>query len=108
MSIKKRRRFTDEFRAQAVEMVEAGSDVPTVAADLEVEPSCLYTWVRNAKAKSQPANLGSGGQRAVGEEAGADEIRRLRAENARLSRENVVLKKAAIILGTSNHSRDEK
>ena len=106
MSVKKRRRFTAEFKAQAVELVEAGSDVQSVAADLDIDPSCLYSWYK--KAKSQPANLGSGGQRAVGEETEADEIRRLRAENARLSRENMVLKKAAIILGTSNHSSDEK
>ena len=108
MDIKKRRRFTDEFKAQAVELVKGGSNVPTVAADLEIEASCLYTWIRKAEGRTQPSNLGSVGQPAAGEEAGADEIRRLRAEIDRLSRENAVLKKAAIILGTSNHSSDAK
>jgi transposase-like protein len=38
--------------------------------------------------------------RAGGEEPGADELRRLRRENAHLKLENDILKKAAVILGT--------
>ena len=38
--------------------------------------------------------------RAEGEHNEADELRRLRRENARLRSENVILKKAAIIIGT--------
>jgi transposase-like protein len=48
----------------------------------------------------QPAQLGSAGLRAVGEEPAADELRRLRREIATLRLENDILKKAAVILGT--------
>ena len=48
----------------------------------------------------QPAQLGSEGGRAVGEEPAADELRRLRREIANLKLENDILKKAAVILGT--------
>ena len=36
----------------------------------------------------------------MGEEPAADELRRLRRENANLKLENDILKKAAVILGT--------
>ena len=50
--------------------------------------------------------LGSGGVRAVGEEPAADELRRLRRENANLKLENDILKKAAVILGTNPLQQD--
>ena len=95
---KTRKRYTDEFRAQAVELAKSGRGVPDTARELEVETSCLYAWIRAAD--SQASQVGSAGRRAVGEEAEADELRRLRGENARLTLENDILKKAAVILGT--------
>ena len=68
--MKARRRYTSEFKQQAVDLVENGRPVPEVAMDLEIE------------------------------EGTADELRRLRAENAQLKSENIILKKAAVILGT--------
>ena len=68
-----------------------------VAQDLEIGTSILYGWVRKG---AQPGQLGSGGVRAVGEEPVADELPRLRRENANLKLENDILKKAAVILGT--------
>jgi transposase len=92
-----RKRYTAEFKAQAVGLVGLGKPVSEVAEDLGIGSSILYGWVRKT---SQPAHLGSAGLRAVGEEPGADEVRRLRRENANLKLENDILKKAAIILGT--------
>ncbi|MDB6172154.1 MAG: transposase family protein [Chthoniobacteraceae bacterium] len=92
-----RKRYTSEFKAQAVELVSLGKRVPEVAQDLGIGTSILYGWVRHL---SQPAQLGSKGLRAVGEEPEADELRRLRRENANLKLENDILKKAAVILGT--------
>lgn len=92
-----RKRYTAEFKAQAVGLVKLGKPVPEVAEDLEIGTSILYGWVRKI---SQPAHLGSEGFRAVGEEPAADEVRRLRRENANLKLENDILKKAAVILGT--------
>lgn len=100
-----RRRYTAEFKAQAVGLVGVGKPVPEVAEELGIGSGVLYAWVREA---SKPAQLGSGGPRAVGEEAGADELRRLRREVASLRLENDILKKAAIILGTrpqTGHAR---
>jgi transposase len=92
-----RRRYTPEFKAQAVSLVGMGKPVPEVAEDLEIGTSILYGWVRKG---AQPAQLGSAGLRAVGEEHEADGLRRLRREVANLKLENDILKKAAVILGT--------
>jgi transposase len=92
-----RKRYTAEFKTQAVELVALGKSVPEVAEDLEVGAGILYGWVRKG---AQPAQLGSAGLRAVGEEPAADELRRLRREIANLKLENDILKKAAVILGT--------
>jgi len=92
-----RKRYTAEFKTQAVELVALGKPVSEVAEDLEVGAGILYGWVRKG---AQPAQLGSGGLRAVGEEPAADELRRLRREITNLKLENDILKKAAVILGT--------
>jgi transposase len=92
-----RKRYTAEFKAQAVGLVGLGKPVVEVAEDLGIGTSILYGWMRKG---SQPAQLGSEGLRAVGEEPAADELRRLRREIANLKLENDILKKAAVILGT--------
>lgn len=92
-----RKRYTPEFKAQAVGLVGLGKPVPEVAEDLGIGSSILYGWVRQ---HAQPAQLGSAGLRAGGEEPAADELRRLRREIANLKLENDILKKAAVILGT--------
>lgn len=91
----KRKRYTQEFRAQAVELVQNGRPVKEVAVELEIEPSCLYAWLRNARGPdaSEAASDGS--------HADAAELKRLRRENHKLQLENAILKKAAIILGTN-------
>ena len=74
-----RKRYTAEFKAQAVELVGLGKPVSEVAEDLEIGTNVLYRWVRDG---GQPTQIGSAGGRAVGEEPEADELRRLRRENA--------------------------
>jgi transposase len=92
-----RKRYTAEFKSQAVSLVGLGKPVSAVAEELEIGTSILYGWMRK---NPQPGQLGSAGLRAVGEEPAADELPRLRRENANLKLENDILKKAAIILGT--------
>ncbi|MAS97165.1 MAG: hypothetical protein CMO55_28575 [Verrucomicrobiales bacterium] len=99
MVMKRRRRYTAEFKQQAMELVEAGRPAAEVAEEFDIELSCLYAWMRRARA-TQEAQGGSDVVRAEGEHNEADELRRLRRENARLRSENVILKKAAIIIGT--------
>jgi transposase len=93
-----KRRYTAEFRAQAVGLVGVGRPVSEVAHDLGISEGVLYGWVR--KYSPAAAQLGSEGRGAVGEEPVADELRRLRREIANLKLENDILKKAAVILGT--------
>ena len=50
-----RKRYTPEFKAQAVELVALGKPVPEVAQDFGLSSSLLYKWVgRNP----QPGQLG--------------------------------------------------
>jgi transposase len=102
-----KKRYTEEFKAQAVGLVGIGKPVKEVARDLGISEGVLYDWVR--KAGSQAAQFGSAGGRVPplrDEPSGADELRRLRRENANLKLENDILKKAAIILGTKPQARD--
>ena len=92
-----RKRYTAEFKAQALSLVELGKPVSQVAQELEISDGLLYSWVR----KGQPEQLGSARAQAEGEGSAADELRRLRRELAHLRLENDILKKAAVILGTS-------
>ena len=92
-----RKRYTKEFKAQAVQLVGLGKPVSTVAEDLGISANMLYSWLRKGDGSAQ---FGSEGVRAAGEESAADELRRLRREVANLRLDNEILKKAAIILGT--------
>ena len=94
-----KKRYTAEFKAQAVSLVGLGKPVSAVAEDLGLSQGVLYAWVSRSKG-AQSAELGSAGLRAGGELPAADELRRLRRENATLKMENDILKKAAVILGT--------
>lgn len=77
--------------------MEFGKPVPEVARDLGTSEGGLYRWVKKL---SPSAPLGSPALRPGGGEDAADEVRRLRRENANLKLENDILKKAAVILGT--------
>jgi transposase len=96
-----RKRYTPEFKAQAVELVAIGKPVPEVAQEFGIGTSILYRWVGK---NPQPGQLGRAGQPAPGEEAAATELPRLRREIAHLKLENDILKKAAVILGTKPQS----
>lgn len=102
-----RKRYSSDFRDQAIELVALGRPVPDVAQELGISTTVLYRWTqsqRGAGGASSPAStstqLGGVVQRAGGELDDAAELRRLRKENTRLLMENDILKKAAVILGT--------
>jgi len=89
--------YSDEFRREAVRLVENGNgDVVQVAKDLGVHPQSLRSWCRTAA--RQRAGL-STPTRVLLEE----ENRRLRRENERLKEERDILKKA-----TAFFARDER
>jgi transposase len=99
-----RKRYTPEFKAQAVELLALGRPVSELAEELCVSPNLLYSW----RSSSQGARVGSEGGRAGGENAAADDPRALRREIALLRQENDILKKAAVILGTRPQSNSGK
>ena len=83
-----RRKFTREFKVSAVQLVQQqGYSIAQAAQSLGVDDACVRYWVKQLGA--QPGLTPSG------EGAVAAELRRLRAENARLLMERDILKKAA-------------
>ena len=84
-----RRRFTAEFKAQAVKRVlEGGKPLAEVATELGVGTGQLSTWRMEQLAAGSAEALAT---RRV-EEA---ETQRLKRENKRLEEENLILRKAA-------------
>ena len=82
-----RRKFTNEFKQEAVKLVKReGLSVSRAARDLGVKETTLYNWVKKAREgildpespKSQEL----------------EELKRLRKENRQLHSEREILKKA--------------
>ena len=96
-----RKRYTTEFKVQAIELLGTGKPVSQVAEELCISSNLLYSWRHGA----QP---GSAGARAAGERSETDELRALRREVTLLRQENDILKKAAVILGTRLPSNSGK
>ena len=84
-----RRRFTAEFKAQAVQrLLEGGRGLWEVAAELGLSPGQLSQW-RNE-------HLVAGSAEALAQrKAEPAELQRLKRENKRLEEEVEILKKAA-------------
>lgn len=92
-SRRSRRKFTKEFKAEAVAMVaEAGGNVSKVAKELNIYDSTLGNWVRQAKAEAEGAP--SAEER--------KEIRDLKRELARVERERDILGKAVAYFSASD------
>jgi len=77
------RRYTDEFKAEAVKQItERGYSVAEVSDRLGVSTKSLYLWLRKTKNKDRP-------------DASQAEIARLKSELERVEEERDILKKAA-------------
>jgi transposase len=86
-----RRRFTKEFKEQAVELVNSSDkSVAEIAHELGVRSDQLYRWKRSLEADGSQAFRGNGKVR-------QDELAELRKENARLKEERDILRKAVAI-----------
>jgi transposase len=97
MKSKPRRRYTPEFKAQAVAMLQTGKPVSQLAQELGISDNLLYSW----RLASQRAQFVRYVPLAFGLRPFAAALRALRRELARVKMENDILKKAAVILGTS-------
>jgi transposase len=84
-----RRTFTDEYKAEAVQLVRtAGKSVGQVAKDLDLTETALREWVKKAEGPSPRRD----GPLDEGERV---ELKQLREENRVLRMERDFLKKAA-------------
>jgi transposase len=87
----KRRRYTAEFKKEAVELITKEDYTVTQAArSLGISRSMLDRWRREYRIREQDAFPGTGHQSAE-----LEELKRLREENRRLRLEKEILKKAA-------------
>ena len=86
-----RRRFSREFKLEAVKLVrERGVAVAQAARDLDVHENVLRKWVREFAADPQHSFPGQGQMKSE-----QLEIERLRREGQKLKAERDILKKAA-------------
>lgn len=84
-----RRRFTAEFKAQAVKRVlDGGKGLTEVATELGLSTGQLSTW------RTEHLAAGSAGALAA-RKADEAEMQRLKRENRRPEEENLILRKAA-------------
>lgn len=87
-----RRKFTPEFKAEAVALVEAsGGNIAAVAKELGIYDSTLGNWVRQFREQAE-------GAPSVEERA---EIRDLKRELDRVKRERDILAKAVAFFSAS-------
>lgn len=86
-----RRRFSREFKIEAVRMVtEGGHSVAQVARDLDVAPSLLRRWRQQLQEDGAGAFPGFG-------KARDEELQQLRRDLRRVRQERDILKKALAI-----------
>ena len=83
--MRKRRQFKEEFKLEAVKLVEGGLSVAQVAREFDLCETVLGRWVKQFGARPD-------GGRVTPEEH--QELIRLRRENQRLTLERDILKKA--------------
>jgi transposase len=85
--VKKRRKFSREFKIEAVRMVaEGGRGTTEVARELGISPNLLTRWKQQVVTNGDQAFPGKGRL--------ADEVRRLQLELKRVQQERDFLKKA--------------
>lgn len=93
----KRRKYTKEFKLEAVQLVESRGNAAEVARNLGINANILSRWVREYKEDEQYAFPGLGKMKEPEEE-----LRRLRKELADTKMERDILKKALSIFSKQN------
>ena len=87
----KRKRFTAEFKREAVRLLETSQKQPSdLARELGVRRNQLYKWKDQLSRRGEQAFPGHGRR-----QASSDEVTRLRQELEQVKQERDILKKAA-------------
>jgi transposase len=90
---RKRKRYTAEFKIEALRLVrESGKPVTQIARELGIEANLLHSWKRQAEKAGEAKDAFPGNGVLSGEAA---ENERLRRELERVTQERDFLKKAA-------------
>ena len=82
-----RRKYTDEFKREAVRLAQERGNVAQVARDLGINDTMLQRWKTRLEESPQRPFPGNGNPQ-------DPELAKLQRENARLKEENEILKKA--------------
>lgn len=89
---KTRRRFSDEFKSEAVKLVkQSNRSMADLAMELGINAKLIGEWARRAEESGQPI-----------EEDERAELRRLRKENSELRMEREILRKATAFFAKEN------
>ena len=95
MSTTKRRKYNDEFVAEAVKLVvEEGYSIAEAARNLGINANMLGRWKRQLTANNDSATDATGNK---------DELHRLREEVRRLKMEREILVKAAAFFASESN-----
>ena len=99
MEIKKRRKFSRDFKMDVVNMIKTGDkSVGELSKELDIHEVTLYSWVRKYDEDKEESFPGEGNLKASDEE-----LRKLRKQLADVTEERDILKKAISIF-----SKDQK
>ena len=93
MEIRKRRKFSKEFKLDVVNIVKLGEkSVKSLSEELGIHSVTLYSWIRKYEEDKEEAFPGEGNLKASDEE-----VRKLRKQLADVTEERDILKKAISI-----------
>lgn len=87
----KRKKYTVEFKKQAIDLAESIGSVPQAALQLGIGDDLIYSWRQTFRGSSQEVGKEKKDQSTFDRE----ELLRLRKENAELKKVNHILKAAA-------------
>ena len=96
---KERRRFTRDFKLNAVELSYSRSNIVELANELNVRPELLYRW-RSEFASTQGKSFPGNGKQIMTEEE--SQLAQLKKELAEMCMERDILKKAVGIFSKSD------
>jgi len=84
----KRKKYSKEFKMEALKLAEKTGNLSKVASDLGIRPNMLYLWKKELELRPEKAFPGNGNPI-------EKELHDLRKDKARLEEEVEILKKAS-------------